>query len=76
MIPKFRSKAQMRLYYPVENFELWPEDTFSFCPQCGMDSFELLCEGSLEAYVKCRVCGTLWVIKAAFGSIRYDAVVI
>jgi hypothetical protein len=41
-----------------------------------MDSFELLYDSAFEAFVKCRVCGTLWVIRAAMGSCRMNVAVI
>jgi hypothetical protein len=64
MFQKFWSKAQMRLYLPLEKFEPWPEDTFSFCPKCALDSFELLLDSGCESYVRCQVCGSLWIVRS------------
>ena len=70
MILKFRSKAQMNLYVPMQEFERWPEDTFSFCPKCSYESFELLYENESEAYIRCHLCNALWIIKSSAGNIR------
>lgn len=74
MFTRFWSKAQMRLYIPLDRFEDWPEDTFSFCPKCGMDSFELLFEVGTETYIRCRVCGSLWVSNSALGLLGQSSV--
>jgi hypothetical protein len=64
MFQKFWSKGQMRLYLSMEKFEPWPEDTFSFCPKCAFDSFELLLDSGLERHIRCTVCGSLWIVHA------------
>ena len=61
MLLTFKSKPQMRLYYPLEMFEPWPKDTFSFCPKCGLDNFEMLLDWGLERYMRCNLCGSLWI---------------
>lgn len=73
MLPKFLSKTEMEFYIPMERFNYWPEDTFSFCPKCGMDSFELLFKNKLEIYIQCRICNALWIIKPTGGPIHVDA---
>jgi hypothetical protein len=74
MLQKFWSKAQMSFFVPIGSFEDWPEGTYSFCPQCAMDSFELLFKNRTESYVRCRACGALWVINAAMGPVLCDPV--
>ncbi len=64
MFQQFWSIAQMRLYLPLEKFEAWPEDTFSFCPRCALDSFELLLDSGFESYIRCKVCGSLWIVHS------------
>jgi len=65
----------MRLYYPLEMFEAWPKDTFSFCPKCALDSFEPLLDNGPEHYIRCKVCGSLWIahtkaeIEAPLGAV-------
>ncbi len=69
MFQKFWSKAQMELYFPLEKFEPWPEDTFSFCPKCAFDSFELLFDSGLQRFVRCAVCGALWIVNLSARSV-------
>jgi hypothetical protein len=63
MILTFKSKAQMGLYFPLEKFEPWPEDTYSFCPKCASDNVEPLLESGREHFVRCGVCGSLWIAR-------------
>jgi DNA-directed RNA polymerase subunit RPC12/RpoP len=67
MLSKYRSKSQMGLYFPLENFERWPEGTYSFCPRCGLDMFELLYEADRQSYIRCSVCGAQWIIGTGSG---------
>ena len=76
MLQKFWSKAQMSFFVPLERFELWPEGTYSFCPRCAMDSFELLYQNKTEAFVRCSACGKYWIINPALTHIRYEAAVV
>jgi len=74
MILKFRSKAEMKFYHPMERFNQWPVDTFSFCPRCGTDAFELLFENDSESFVCCRHCSALWVMESNCRQVHFDAV--
>jgi hypothetical protein len=76
MILKFRSKAEMKFYHPLERFNHWPEDTFSFCPECGTDAFELLFENESDSFVRCRHCSALWITKTKVRSVHFDATLI
>jgi len=61
MLSKYRSKSRMGLDCPLEKFEWWPDGTYSFCPRCGLDLFELLFRTDNSAYIKCSVCGAQWI---------------
>jgi hypothetical protein len=72
MLSKYRSKSHMGLYLSLEDFAPWPDGTYSFCPRCGIDLFELLCENDPLSYVRCSICGAQWIVKADSG-IRLDS---
>lgn len=73
MLSKYNSKSQMGLYIPLEKFERWPDGTYSFCPRCGLDMFELLCQAEHLSYIKCSVCGAQWITGARPGVRLYAA---
>ncbi len=67
MLSRYRSKSQMGLDFPLDKFERWPNGTYSFCPRCGLDMFELLYKTELLSYIKCAVCGAQWITGARPG---------
>ncbi len=67
MFPRFKSKKELGINLGRNDFSEWPSATYTFCPKCGLDNFELLYEDSSDIYIRCKICNSLWNIKSARG---------
>jgi len=65
MFPRFEATKDLATKIPPCDFQDWPDGTFSFCPKCGLDSFELLYKDEGQFLVRCRLCNTYWSVKSA-----------
>ncbi len=61
---RFRSLVELQNSISLENFDVLPSDSRSSCAYCGLDIFELLYKNDNEAFIRCNLCNSLWVISS------------